>query len=133
VQVDTKTWLKWLLIAVALLGVFFLYRRFNPSTVSFFPKCPFLSLTGLKCPGCGSQRAMHHLFNFELADAFRQNGLLVISIPYILTGLAFDAVKDRKASFLKYRKRFFGTPAIYVVLVVVVAFWILRNLFQLPF
>lgn len=46
--------------------------------------CPFEYLTGLKCPGCGSQRALHHLLHFEIGDALRDNAFLVISVPLLL-------------------------------------------------
>ena len=34
-------------VALLVLGLF------DPSVSAFFPKCPFLLLTGLQCPGCG--------------------------------------------------------------------------------
>lgn len=104
-----------------------LYTVYNPSDHSFFPKCPFREVTGLMCPGCGSQRAMHYLLNLDVMSALRVNGLLVLSIPYVLTGFIFDAVKQPGVLVLKWRKRLFGQTAIFILLAIVVVFWILRN------
>lgn len=120
--------LKWILIIVFITALVFLYTIYNPYSTAFFPKCPFRVLTGLKCPGCGSQRALHYLLNFDILAALHENFLLVLSIPYILTGFVFDLIKHLGEKFLKWRKFLFGQKAIFVVLGIIVSFWILRNL-----
>lgn len=95
---------------------------------TWFPKCPFRTLTGLLCPGCGSQRAIHNLLNLDIRGAFEQNALLVLSIPYLLTGLYFELVKPSSTTLLAWRQRLFGQQAIKIILVVVICFWVLRNL-----
>lgn len=105
-----------------------LYRQFNPSEVSYFPSCPLHSLTGLKCPGCGSQRAIHHLLNGEFVAAFRQNMLLIIALPYVGAGILADRIKKPSSEFLIWRKMIFGTRAIYAVLVIIIAFGVMRNI-----
>lgn len=72
-----------LLLSMSLLSVY-IYFRVNPNDSSFFPKCPLLTLTGIKCPGCGSQRAIHALLHADIRTAFSYNALFIISIPYIL-------------------------------------------------
>jgi len=117
-----------LIIGIVLLGILMLvYKFFNPMYYSFFPKCPFYALTGYKCPGCGSQRAIHYLLNFDLHNAWRQNFLLIIAIPYIITGLLFEYQKRITPQMLKWRKILFGYKAILIVFVIVVSFWIFRN------
>ena len=49
------------LLLIALVALTIIYYRVSPTSSVFFPKCAFLMLTGLKCPGCGSQRAVHAL------------------------------------------------------------------------
>ena len=105
-----------------------LYRTYNPCENIYFPKCPFRELTGLKCPGCGSQRAIHYLLNIDIPNASKENGLLVFSIPYLLTGLVFDLLKQPDKEVLKWRKRLFGRKAIFLILTIIIAFWILRNI-----
>jgi Protein of unknown function (DUF2752) len=120
--------IKWSLgiIVVALFAV--VYKTIDPAKFIYFPKCPFYELTGYKCPGCGSQRAIHHLLNAEFGQAFKENMLLVISIPYLITGIAFDLISNPGERILKWRKALFGKKAIYIILTVIIAFWILRNL-----
>lgn len=91
-----------------------------------FPKCIFLQLTGLRCPGCGSQRVVHFLLNGDVAAAFRYNAFLVLMIPYVSV-LAF-------ATFFKNR-----VPGLYnvlchpaviaAILVLTILWWIFRNVF----
>jgi len=104
------------------------YWRFSPGDNKFFPKCPFYSLTGYRCMGCGSQRAIHSLLNFNFSAAIRENMLVVVSIPYLFTGFVFDSIKQPGARILRWRKILYGYRAIIIVLAVLVSFWILRNL-----
>lgn len=118
---------KWPLIALALLVLVVIYYWVDPVDYDFFPKCPFYVITGYKCPGCGSQRAIHQLLNLNITEAFRANPLLVVAIPYILLGFAFDytSLKDR---FPVVKKHLFGPVAIVLVFIIVIAYWILRNI-----
>src|SRR5882762_3500779 len=61
-------------------GVFLLFT-FNPVQFGFYPVCQFYKTTGLLCPGCGSLRALHNLLHGHLAEAFRFNQLLFLSLP----------------------------------------------------
>lgn len=56
----------------------------DPSTSNGFLPCPFRTLTGLWCPGCGLTRATHHLLRGDISQALRYN-LFVVPI---LAGLA---------------------------------------------
>lgn len=69
------------LVAALSLGLFWLLRSHEPRGQAFFPQCHFHRLTGLQCPGCGSTRAVHHLFNGRMVDALRNNALLVCFLP----------------------------------------------------
>jgi len=107
--------------------IIIIYALFDPAQNAYFPKCPFNEITGYKCPGCGSQRAIHAILNFNIVQAFRENLLLVLSIPYLLTAFVFDAIKKPGDKLLKWRKILFGTNAIFIILGFIIAFWILRN------
>ena len=124
---NTKN-IKYGVVVLLLAVLFYIYKTFNPSVSSIFPRCPFLSLTGLQCPGCGSQRAVHHLLNLEIVPAIYQNALLVLSIPYIMLGAGFDMLQNPSDKALKWRKILFSTKAIYVVLTLIITFSIIRNL-----
>jgi hypothetical protein len=118
---------KWIALLLALIVIVVLYKNNNPSGSAFFPKCPFKTITGYKCPGCGAQRAVHCLLNLDIRGAVSENAVLVISIPYLLIGFVFDYIKRPKNWMLKWRRILYGRRAIVVVLAVVVGFWILRN------
>lgn len=119
--------IKWSLTIILVTILTILYRTYNPSGNIYFPKCPFREMTRLKCPGCGSQRAVHYLLNFDISNAITENSILVLSIPYILTGLVFDSLKRTNESILRWRRKLFGKKAIFVILTLIISFWILRN------
>ncbi len=104
--------------SVAFLAVVYL---FDPTRCAFLPSCPFHSLTGLLCPGCGSTRAMHQLVHGHFAAAFWYNPLLVTLLPVVV----YLAVRKDKGCV---------KPAlIWVLLAVIVAFGVLRNIPAPPF
>jgi hypothetical protein len=104
-----------------------IYFLFSPEESSFFPQCPFHRLTGWDCPGCGSQRAAHHLLHLQIKEAFISNPLLVIAIPYLAVGLYFEYLGG-KERFPKARSILFGLKAIIIIFVLIVLFWIGRNI-----
>src|SRR5215210_1294373 len=73
-------------ITVAILGSL-LYFYFDPSYSHIFPSCPFYTITGLLCPGCGSQRAFHALLHGDIAGAAHKNMLFVLFLPLIIFSL----------------------------------------------
>jgi hypothetical protein len=119
---------KWLLISVIIVLVI-LYFIYSPQDKAFFPKCPVLYYTGLQCPGCGSQRAIHFLLHADIISALKANFLLVISIPYLILGFVFEQIKQPNKKILKWRKILYGYRAIIIVLIVIILFCILRNIF----
>jgi hypothetical protein len=118
--------LKYLLFGCLAVGLIFLYKSINPAS-HLFPKCPFLLVTGLQCPGCGSQRAVHHLLNAEIKEAFALNQLLLIAIPYVIVGYMFEIMPLNQRG-LKLRKALYGTKAIILILIIVIGFAVWRNL-----
>jgi hypothetical protein len=51
----------------------------DPSEGGVFVPCPFRSLTGWWCPGCGLTRATHHLLRGDLMAAHRHH-LFVVAV-----------------------------------------------------
>nr|WP_081710923.1 DUF2752 domain-containing protein [Prevotella nigrescens] len=47
------------------------------------PKCPFKLITGLQCPGCGLQRALHALLQGNILEAIHYNYFFLFAGPYI--------------------------------------------------
>jgi hypothetical protein len=90
------------------------------------PVCPFLALTGLYCPGCGTLRCLHALLHGDLRAAAGYNVLTLLLLPVIVTAwvaTGIAALGGRPAPMLARLPRWVG-PAIVVV---TVSFWILRN------
>ena len=120
--------IKWIIAVVVAAIVAILYFTYNPAESELFPKCLFYTLTGLKCPGCGSQRAIHYLFNGNIGSAFIVHPLLVLAIPYLLIGIYFEYFGG-KNKYPVLRKRLFGLKACITVLIIVLVYWVLRNIF----
>lgn len=122
-----------LYIIGALAGLFFLwlYFKVNPSGQSFFPKCPFHSLTGMHCPGCGTQRALHDFLHGNIIEGFKHNFLIGLGI-LVLMYKGFLIIRTKynphKKTDLLYHP---STP--WVILTLVISFWILRNIPYEPF
>lgn len=117
---------KVLLGSIALLLIL-IYYNFNPSNIAIFPKCPFLLLTGFKCPGCGSQRAIHCLLHFDIIRAIKYNFLLVAFLPVIVVLIYAEVMKKKKpALYVKLHK----AKYIWIIFGVVIGWWIIRNVFN---
>jgi len=118
-----------LFISLFVLVVFFagLVFLFDPSEMPFFPACPFKSLTGCPCPGCGSQRAMHDLLHGQPGQAFLHNPLVVLALPYVLIGgmLEYSGLGKR---FSAFRQKWTGRSAIYIWGITIGVFWMARLL-----
>ena len=109
-----------------------LYYLFNPAKYSFFPKCPFYSLTGFNCPGCGSQRAINALLHGNLKSAAGDNFLLVASLPFLAVHFFYKI----KSAYLKTDTRWailYNPLTPKIIFCVVVLFWVFRNIPVSPF
>lgn len=111
-----------------LIGLIYIYYQYNPAHYTWFPKCPFRALTGLQCPGCGSQRAIHALLHGHVGEAFRQNALVPMAIPYVMIGFYLRGVSKPSEKMLIWRKILFGEWAIKIFAVVVILQFTIRNL-----
>ncbi len=117
--------------------VMYILFRMNPSGEwqSFFPKCIFFLVTGLQCPGCGCQRALHHLFNGRILLALQYNAMVIITLPWLTWEAARSSLKFLELpvpGFLVPRRRLSGKEAMSIA-VAVIAFWVLRNIPCWPF
>ena len=88
--------------------------------------CPFYRLTGLYCPGCGSGRAVQALYHGHLIQAVRYNILLpILGLPSLVV-LIHEYLRFVFPA-LKLKPVFVSQAVIKAVIVIVTAFWILRN------
>jgi len=102
-----------------------LYGFFDPELYSF-PPCLFRSLTGWLCPGCGSQRAIHQILHGNLVASFKLNPIFPPGILY--ASLGFVASTFYPKSWPDVKKKYFGLTAAYVSLIVILVFWVGRNM-----
>lgn len=117
---------KHILLTITLLALGVIYFVFDPSASRIFPKCPVMSLTGLPCAGCGSQRAIHALLHLDFAEAIRYNFLVVAILPFL--GLLIFSSFFRK----RFPKLYLVTHHAYVaygILAIIMLWWVLRIIF----
>lgn len=116
---------KWIFVVIILLitGYYFFLNPYEQEY--FFISCPFYKITGYQCSGCGSQRAFHEILHLNFEEAFRQNALVLIAIPYFSL-IFFTSFFQEK--FAKLRQLLIGKKTILILFVIVILFGIFRNL-----
>ena len=117
---------------IAIGGVCFFYFTFNPTEHSFFLSCPLRYATGLECPGCGSQRAVHQLLHGNIREAFGLNPFLLLSLPLIVYSLGlkvYNYLFNESRRFMLFYHKWF----IYGYFGLAILFAIARNINTYPF
>lgn len=103
-------------------------RVFDPSNpgAAFYPSCPFNSLTGLYCPGCGMTRGLHHLTHGHFLTALNYNALMMLMLPfaaYALVSYALVAARGRGLP-MPFTRPVYVKALFWIML----GFWVLRNI-----
>ena len=116
---------KWIFVVIILLitGYYFFLNPYEQEY--FFISCPFYKITGYQCSGCGSQRAFHEILHLNFREAFHQNALVLIAIPYFSL-IFFTSFFQEK--FAKLRQFLIGKKTIIILFIIVILFGIFRNL-----
>lgn len=115
-----------ILIVVGGIALYFL----NPTQYSFMPKCPVKLITGLSCPGCGFQRAVHALLHGRFEEAIKYNLFFAYAIPYLCSILIANLLLkgEKQIKVLNFLEGRFMS----ITYVVIFTMWfIIRNVFQL--
>jgi len=132
-KIDKNKLIKMGISFLVLIGFGVYFYQNNPTAgEGVFLRCPSNLIFGIHCPGCGTQRALHHLLHLEIGAALRYNALFVLFFPVMIYGL-----------FLMVYNIIFGTKktipfltnqvVIIGLLVFVLLFGILRNVSVYPF
>jgi len=115
-----------LVVGVVLLGAAVAYAVFDPAGPGPFPRCVVYATTGLECPGCGGQRAVHALLNLRIVDAVRANALAVVLVPLLAVHVGRWLLGLGPGGPLTVIGR--SRVATYAVLLAVLVFTVVRNL-----
>jgi len=125
--------LKKILIVITTLSLLMILYFFADARTSFiFPRCIFHSLTGLYCPGCGSQRAFSALLHGEPLQAVNYNLLFILCLPLLFYSSIITVINIFRRDQL-VQQIFYSTFFVKILLAVVLIFWITRNLSFYPF
>lgn len=111
----------WAGVAAAIAGIYFLV---DPSRSAWLPQCAFFRMTGLQCPGCGSQRMIHALLHGDIRGAWDYNAFLLLLIPLIIL-IALSEMAPRRCPRLF---RAIHSPVMLILLCCAIVGWtIYRN------
>ncbi len=119
-----------LVVGASALGVVGLLAVVDPGEPGHYPLCPFRAMTGLDCPGCGTLRGIHELATGHVGAALDRNALAVLLVPVLVLVWV---------SWLRRSWRADPRPAphprwlTHLVLVVVLVWWVVRNIPGVPF
>ena len=116
----------------AALALVLLYFFVYPFYAAYFPKCIFYLITGLHCPGCGSQRTIIALLHGDVLTAMHNNLLLVLLLPFLLYAF-FVLLYNNFTSKRKLPRIFYTSFSAKIILAAVIVFTVLRNIPVYPF
>ncbi|MFI0408366.1 DUF2752 domain-containing protein [Actinomadura sp. 3N508] len=98
----------------------------DPNEDGHYPTCPFLAVTGLQCPGCGSLRTINALAHGRVDDALGLNVLTVAALPllaFFWLRWTLARARDRPT-----RTKVSPPALIWALFGAVLLFWLVRNL-----
>lgn len=114
------------LLGAAGLGAAALLRFRDPHDSGTYGFCPFQSLTGLPCPGCGGLRAINDLTRGDVVAAISSNVLAVVLVVTLgvlwVVWLARRASGQHQAAFAQL-----STRAALLAVPVFIVFGVVRN------
>ncbi|MBD5193512.1 MAG: DUF2752 domain-containing protein [Bacteroidales bacterium] len=113
----------------AVVAMVALYSRFDPTSTWWMPRCPSKMITGFDCPGCGSQRAIHALLHGDVAGAVRYNFMIFPAMTMVALLLVAQLGRHRWRAMGRMHNLLNSTPVILTVLVVMIVWWVVRNIF----
>lgn len=118
-----RIWTAVILTGAVVLIVF--YALVDPGASPFMPKCLFHTITGMKCPGCGSQRAVHALLNGDIRAAWDYNALIVAGL---IPAALYIYAEITRVRHPKLYATLNSLAAVIIVAVVIVAWGVGRNI-----
>ncbi|MER5772674.1 DUF2752 domain-containing protein [Streptomyces sp. NPDC001985] len=111
-------------LAAGTAGAAYLYGTDPHEGGQLLPRCPFRLLTGVLCPACGGTRMVYDLMHGDIAAAWADNRLLLLTAPFALALLARWAAEGLRGR--RWRPRLSRRTQVLVVSAAV-AWAVLRN------
>ncbi len=111
---------------VILMAVGFLYITLQYFTGFYIP-CPFHFLTGLYCAGCGITRMFLYILKGEWIKAFSSNCVVFCLLPFFGVGYLCHVYR-----YVRWNKKGLSKTEnilCYIVIVLLILFGIIRNIF----
>lgn len=102
----------------------------DPNDAGAYPLCPFRAVTGWDCPGCGALRGLHALAFGDLRTVADQNLLMLVAIPFLVWRFAAWTGQRLRGS---PRREPGSAIALVAIAVIVLVFWVVRNVPGVPF
>lgn len=102
-----------------------LYALWVLMTGLYIP-CPIRTLTGFLCPGCGISHYFIHLIQFDFKQAFMDNQLVFILMPFACVYFLY-----RTWRYIKYGKEDYSKMELFLFIVLFygcIGFMIWRNM-----
>ncbi len=115
-------------VIIIIAGSIILYFS-DPFNSQLSPKCYFHYLTGYKCVGCGTQRALYNILHLRIFEGFKYNPILIIAIPYIII-LFYTEYFNGKYKMPKLYRMISSYKTIYAILIIIFLYSILRNIYN---
>ena len=120
---DTDVWLaRIFLLAVIGAGLASLFFGASPESLALWP-CPFHSITGIECPGCGMTRACIALGRGDIGNALHYHPL---SIGLVLFAGGFALAPCRMRRYWRFLSQSTRSAVTWSLLVLVLGLWAYR-------
>jgi hypothetical protein len=116
----------WVTLSVLVLG-FAAWMLRETRGVGWMPGCLFRKYTGIECPGCGMTRGTYAILHGEFIEGFLYNPVGMILFPLAMIALGIEVIGWVRGKPLPFRLNP-GRWGATVLAVVIIAWWILRNL-----
>lgn len=99
----------------------------NPHDDKWLLQCPLYQLTGIKCPLCGGQRAVHEVLHLNIKEAWILNPGLFLLSPYMLILLAGQIFPQLQQGS-RIVRFCYQDKAVFLFLAILVLWGVARNL-----
>ena len=106
-------------------GIYYLYQNDPAQSETVFILCVTKNISGIDCPGCGSQRAFHELLHGNFIKAAKLNLTIYFFTPLLLFLFLKTALKPFR---IDLPDLLITTKRLMLILFFLLLFTVLRNL-----